>query len=256
MPFRHAVDVPDIVFGRREPGIVDNHAESVGGEFRGEIRDVAAIGSAEDEEPPFVQGQIIDEAERDLQAVQRRQKSHRVILGGNAKKNARRIELRDTALFKRPSQLGGALKQRGITQLNPACVFLGVSTEYHSMGFLSALDGLQVTFSLVNDLALNKRRLFVFGTSYGGYIANLAAKFAPNTFRMVIDNSGFSSAEDDIWNVYGMSKWHSPEGVAMSSYMVSAFSEDPSAANYFAPAHKKIRSLLNREHVFEGSARH
>jgi hypothetical protein len=154
------------------------------------------------------------------------------------------------------AQLGGALKQRGITQLNPACVFLGVSTEYHSMGFLSALDGLQVTFSLVNDLVLNKRRLFVFGTSYGGYIANLAAKFAPNTFRMVIDNSGFSSAEDDIWNVYGMSKWHSPEGVAMSSYMVSAFSEDPSAANYFAPAHKNIRSLLNREHVFEGSARH
>jgi hypothetical protein len=154
------------------------------------------------------------------------------------------------------AQLGTALRQRGVTRLNPACVFIGVSTEYHSMGFLPVLDGLQVTHRLLNDLALNKRRLFVFGTSYGGYLANLVAKFAPRTFRMVIDNSGFSSAEDDIWNVYGQAKWHSPEGVVMNTLMTAAFSQNPAATNYFSAANKAIRSLLNRDHVFEGSARH
>jgi hypothetical protein len=154
------------------------------------------------------------------------------------------------------AKLAAILKLRGIDRFHPSCAFLGVSAEYHSMGFLPALDGLQVAFRLVTEFSLNKRRLFAFGTSYGGYIANLIAKFAPRTFRMVIDNSGFSSAEDDIWNVYGMSTWLSPEGVAMKTLMTAAFSQNSATPNYFWPANKEIRNLLNRDHVFAGPTRH
>ena len=152
-------------------------------------------------------------------------------------------------------QLSIGLRQHGIARLNPACVFLLVSPEYHSMGFLPALDGIEVAHRLLDEFALNKRRLFAFGTSYGGYITSMMAKLAPRTFRMVVDNSGFSSAEDDIWNVYGTAKWFSPEGVAMNTRMVAAFSEDSGAPNFFSPAHRAIRNLLNREHVSESSTR-
>ena len=152
-------------------------------------------------------------------------------------------------------QLGTALSRRGVTRLNPACVFLLVSPEYHSMGFLPALDGIQVAHRLIVEFRPNQRRLFAFGTSYGGYIANLIAKLAPRTFRMVIDNSGFSSAEDDIWNVYGMTRWYSGEGVAMDLKTVASFSDDSSDPHYFTPAHREIRNLLNRGHVFDSSTR-
>lgn len=152
-------------------------------------------------------------------------------------------------------QLVAALVQRGVKALHGDCLLMGVTSEYHSMGFLPALDGLQVTHRLLDEFALNKRRLFLLGTSYGGYVANLMAKFAPNTFRMVIDNSGFSSAEDDIWNVYGMTKWHFPDGFTVNTKLIASFSQDPKEPNYFSPARRSIRSLLDPNQAFAGSAR-
>jgi hypothetical protein len=148
-----------------------------------------------------------------------------------------------------------ALHQRGVKSLAGGCGLLGISPEYNSMGVLPALDGLQVTHCLVEQFALNKRRLFLLGTSYGGYIANLMVKFAPKTFRMVIDNSGFSSAEDDIWSVYGKAKMHYPDGFAVNTMMIAAFSEDAAAINFFSPARREIRNLLNRAHCHESTAR-
>jgi hypothetical protein len=153
-------------------------------------------------------------------------------------------------------QLAELLATRGVKQLHPTCAIVGISPEYNSMGLLPALDGLQVAHRLIDSFALNKRRLFVLGTSYGGYIANLMAKFAPQTFRMVIDNSGFSSAEDDIGNLYGQSHWHYwRNGFTIRSCMVASFSDEPGAAHYFSRAYKEIRNLLNRAHVFDSAAR-
>jgi hypothetical protein len=152
-------------------------------------------------------------------------------------------------------ELAHYLLQKGVTSLNPACHLWGVSTEYHSMGFLPALDGLHVAHRLIGEFPVNKRRLFLLGTSYGGYIVNLMAKFAPRSFRMVIDNSGFASAEDDIWNVYGTSKWHFPGGFSIATQMVSRFSQEPKDAHFFSPSREKIRNLLEPSHVFPGTAR-
>lgn len=159
----------------------------------------------------------------------------------------------DTRLLR--ERLAELLAARGIKELDQTCLFFGTSSEYHSMGLLPALDGLHVAHRLIDEFSLNKRRLFAFGSSYGGYIANLMAKFAPQTFRMVVDNSGYSSAEDDIWNVYGKARWRAPNGVKMCTLMVVAFSDDPATVNYFSPAYKEIRSLLNRDHVFDSAAR-
>lgn len=146
------------------------------------------------------------------------------------------------------------LKQNGVTELHPACWLAVISDMYNAMGFLPALDNLQVVHRLLAELGLNRRRLFVIGTSYGGYIAGLMAKLAPNTFRMVIDNSGFSSAEDDYPGVLGMARgWI--DGVAVVGKAVRAWSNDPAAANFFSPPRRQIRSLLERRHVYPNTAR-
>jgi pimeloyl-ACP methyl ester carboxylesterase len=122
------------------------------------------------------------------------------------------------------------------------------------MGFLPALDGLTVVHDLMRTFALNKTRLFLLGTSYGGYIAGLIAKFAPRTFRMIVDNSGFSSASDDRPAVLGWQKLFM-NGVAMLCQNVPSWSPDPGSPHFFSEERQTIRNLLCRAHVFPGTAR-
>jgi len=150
--------------------------------------------------------------------------------------------------------LAALLEQNGVKELHPDCRLAVISDEYNAMGFLPALDNLQVAHRLLAEHGLNRRRLFVIGTSYGGYIAGLMAKLAPNTFRMVIDNSGFSSADDDFPGVFGtVQGWVG--GVAMIGKAVRAWSGDPAAGNFFSPPRRQIRSLLERQHVYPNTAR-
>jgi pimeloyl-ACP methyl ester carboxylesterase len=139
------------------------------------------------------------------------------------------------------------LAANGIRVLNPACRIALVAEEYNSMGFLPALDHLQVAHRLMTEHALNRQRIFAIGTSYGGYVASLMAKIAPDTFRMVVDNSGFASAEDDILGVMGM-MGTSLGDLAMTVQTVHCWSPDPAAANYFAKPRREIRSLSEPRH--------
>ncbi len=150
--------------------------------------------------------------------------------------------------------LGELLKHNGVSELHPECRLALVADEYNAMGFLPALDNLQVAHRLLSERRLNKRRLFVIGTSYGGYIAGMMAKLAPNTFRMVIDNSGFSSAEDDLPGVMGLSRGFIG-GVSMNGYAARAWTDDPAAASFFSKPRREIRSLLERRHVYPNTAR-
>jgi pimeloyl-ACP methyl ester carboxylesterase len=151
-------------------------------------------------------------------------------------------------------QLAELLKQNGITAFHADCRVAVISDAYNSMGFLPALDHLQVIHRLLDEHALDRRRLYVIGTSYGGYIASLMTKLAPNTLRMVIDNSGYSSAEDDLPGLTGTYRiWVGD--VAIGAHAVRCWSFDPSAANYFGDPRREIRSLLEARHVCANTAR-
>jgi pimeloyl-ACP methyl ester carboxylesterase len=144
------------------------------------------------------------------------------------------------------------LAQSGIQSLPNDCILFNNSDEYNSMGFLPALDGLQLVHALVTTRSLNKKRIFLLGTSYGGYIAGMMAK--PRSFRMIVDNSGFSSAEDDKPGVAGWQKLF-VNGVAMLCQSVKSWSFDPRAANFFSEARGAIRDLARPEHVHRNTAR-
>jgi pimeloyl-ACP methyl ester carboxylesterase len=146
------------------------------------------------------------------------------------------------------------LAQSGVQSLPDDCILFNNSDEYNSMGFLPALDGLQVVHELVTTRLLNKKRIFLLGTSYGGYIAGVMAKLAPKSFRMIVDNSGFSSAEDDKPGVAG---WQSlyVNGVSMLCQSVRNWSFDPRAPNFFSDERRAIRDLLRPQHVYDNTAR-
>ena len=151
-------------------------------------------------------------------------------------------------------QTMGLLAQNGITALHADCRVALIAEEYNSMGVLPALDHLQVIHRLMKEHALDRRRLYVIGTSYGGYIASLMMKFAPSTLRMVIDNSGFSSAEDDLSSAMGALRvWVG--GVAIRAMALRCWSPDPTAENYLSPARREIRSLFDPRHIYANTAR-
>ncbi len=150
--------------------------------------------------------------------------------------------------------LAALLRGNGITFLHEGCRLARVAGEYNSMGFLPALDNLRVVQRVLAEHSLDRRRLFVIGTSYGGYIAGLMAKLAPETFRLVVDNSGFSSPADDFAGVFGQIKTL-VEGVAMRTQVLPAWSSDPAAPNHFSRARFALRSLLEEQHVFPNTAR-
>lgn len=64
--------------------------------------------------------------------------------------------------------------------------------EHQNFGVIQALDHLCVIGDLIeNAPAFDTRRIVVLGSSHGGYIGHLMAKFAPSTLAAIIDNSSY-----------------------------------------------------------------
>jgi hypothetical protein len=64
--------------------------------------------------------------------------------------------------------------------------------ERQNFGVLQALDHLCVIGDLIeNAPPFDTRRIVVLGSSHGGYIGHLMAKFAPSTLAAIIDNSSY-----------------------------------------------------------------
>jgi hypothetical protein len=148
----------------------------------------------------------------------------------------------------------GALSEDGIAALHEECTVIRTAKEYNSMGFLPALDGLQVVHRLLTALSLNRTRVFLLGTSYGGYVAGLMAKLAPRTFRMVVDNSGFSTPEDNSAAVLGWQRLLINKVWVMGRTAIH-WSSDPALGSFFSPERRAIRNLHHREHVIDNTAR-
>jgi len=145
-----------------------------------------------------------------------------------------------------------ALAAAGNTALDPRVNVVRKVGGYNSFGLLPAIDHLEVLLYLRQHLSIDSRRLFVIGTSYGGYISLLLAKLAPHTFRMIVDNSGFTSAADDMNAVHG---WI---GAPLHGMMVRGrtpvhWDEDPRSARHFSGSHAALRDLLREDHLTESA---
>ncbi|MBC2400047.1 DUF2920 family protein [Clostridium tetanomorphum] len=134
-------------------------------------------------------------------------------------------------------------------------VKMSAYNQYSSFGFMPAIDHLTVLFDIIQKHNIDKRNIIAFGTSYGGYVASLMAKYAPNTFSLVIDNSGFCVTQ--LQEVFGGAVGGT--GGAIVRYIDNTryeipvtidtlWSVDETSENYFSDANKQIRSLLLEDH--------
>jgi len=138
------------------------------------------------------------------------------------------------------NELSRMLAARGVTALHRECTLVRGREGHINFGLLPALDHLTAIGALLRTYPLDRRRLFVLGTSYGGYLALLMAKLAPRTFRLVVDNSGFSGPDDEV-SVYGVSAYAG--AVRIRVLCPLAFGRDPQRPNYFSPSRRLIREL-------------
>ena len=107
-------------------------------------------------------------------------------------------------LFLRHQQpFQGATVAEGVQALNQylassnqtesiSATLLPEKNEYQNGGILQALDIINaVEDALKNYPDIPHNNIILVGSSYGGYIANMATKIAPRTFRAVFDNSSW-----------------------------------------------------------------
>ncbi|WP_339799083.1 DUF2920 family protein [Paenibacillus sp. FSL R5-0744] len=159
------------------------------------------------------------------------------------------------------------LESKGLSQLDPYCQALKITerNEYQSFGFLPALDNLTVLGDVLKRYpTINKKKIIAYGSSYGGYIAMLCGKFAPKTFSVIIDNSGFSRSEmkyivgreiledDYVVTVNHNNKFYTVPFAYNNPWTIM----DETSPNYFGDSHKQVRNLLIREHRVKTDTRY
>jgi len=150
----------------------------------------------------------------------------------------------DERLFR--LSLFSALVESGLNELHESCRLIKQGVSYINFGVLSALDLLQVAAKVMAEYDINHRRIFAIGSSYGGYLALLLTKLAPNTFRFVVDNCGYSGAADAGGVIYGLTSLSGPLRVLLIS--PQAFRIDPASPAYFNPTRQAIRELAIPDH--------
>lgn len=138
--------------------------------------------------------------------------------------------------------------------------------EYQNFGIMQAQDLLNVALYLKKNAPFDTMGggipVIMIGGSHGGYLAHLAAKIAPWLVDGVIDNS---SGAKFLWRVVGFGK--EIDFMQYSEFSTFDFfhhikthcstktfwTSNSSSPCFFSPARRKIRNLLEKDHLLEQS---
>lgn len=125
--------------------------------------------------------------------------------------------------------------------------------EYQNFGVIQALDHLYVLGELLQSVAFDKGNIIAFGSSHGGYIANLMAKFAPNSFSAVLDNSSYACAPMPyiVGRQLGCHEFLATMtmNIAIACFVASPWRLYPNEKNFFSEDRQRIRSFLFDEDI-------
>ena len=180
-------------------------------------------------------------------------------------------EISEKELFILISYLNGEIESlKKAWKFNPEKIltfcasFRPTKNEYQNFGLIQALDILNALCFIKDNapfkLAKDYKSL-LFGTSHGGYIAFLAAKFAPWLIDAVVENSGYV---DVVLRLMGFGKELDYENISEAGVEAknvnfafntkTHWTSDKKSKYYFSEAHKKIRSAS--EHLQTQSKHH
>lgn len=130
--------------------------------------------------------------------------------------------------------------------------------EYQNFGILQALDILTVLHDIKKkgyEKLLLEHNIVAFGSSHGGYLANLLMKIAPNTFDVIVDNSSY--VKPPLNFIVGFENNPlKPEhmlvidkNIAMYSFTLTFWTLKKGDPNEFTKSAYEIRDLTNNSHM-------
>ncbi|EPA5541504.1 DUF2920 family protein [Campylobacter coli] len=138
--------------------------------------------------------------------------------------------------------------------------------EYQNFGVMQAQDLLNAALYLKAHAPFDTMGggipVIMIGSSHGGYLAHLAAKIAPWLVDGVLDNSAYAKF---LWRVVGFGK--EIDFMQYSEFSTFDFfhhinthcstktfwTSNSSSPRFFSPARRKIRNLLEEDHLLEQS---
>ncbi|MCL1874659.1 MAG: DUF2920 family protein [Synergistaceae bacterium] len=128
-------------------------------------------------------------------------------------------------------------------------------TDYRDYGYIQTMDCLYAIKHAMNlcdekKLITNKNRVFVYGNCFGGHLAQICAKFAPSTFCLVVDNSGFVEMTKhflDTVPINGVYKHKS--GFACTLVREPYYSDDPKSKYFLHRDMIDIRNMTIPRHL-------
>ena len=143
-------------------------------------------------------------------------------------------------------------------------IFLGLQptkNEYNNFGIMQALDIINAIYFVRKNSAKFKLtktpKTLLFGTSHGGYLGFLCAKFAPWLIDGVVENSGYVVAP---FRFYGLGKdldyfkdrevevnWF--ENIVLCTFTKTHFTANTNSPNFFCKARLDIRNPLNESQL-------
>ena len=134
--------------------------------------------------------------------------------------------------------------------------------EYNNFGVMQALDILNAICFVRARHAKFKLpktpKTLLFGTSHGGYLAFLCAKFAPWLVDAVVENSGYANAplrllglgkDIDYTQCFEYANGDMFGNIVLFVNTKTHFSLKEGAPNAYTTAHDKIRSLPESDHL-------
>ena len=164
----------------------------------------------------------------------------------------------------------GRLKREGRFQSDKKLVFTAslqpTKNEYQNFGLMQALDILNALCFVRKNHAQFKLKktpkTLLFGTSHGGYLALLCAKFAPWLIDGVVENSSYVST----CFLYILNKQIDYEeyleltgcgnNLLVNFTTKSFWTQNKNSPYFFSPAHAKIRSVFDEEHLKTSTLHH
>lgn len=126
--------------------------------------------------------------------------------------------------------------------------------DYQDLGLMQALDHfavLQDILTSMDSAEVEIGNLLVMGYRYGGYLAHLMAKIAPNTVRAVFEFGGLTEAPLSylFGSRFGDAPYYYHAGkVRVFPLIETKWSNDKTSSNYFSTSHREIRNMASPQH--------
>jgi predicted esterase len=122
--------------------------------------------------------------------------------------------------------------------------------DYRDYGYIQTMDCLYAVKYTLDRYKINSKRIFVFGSSLGGYLAQTCAKFAPNTFSLVADNSGFPAImQNDVFLKGRYTRIVIENKACLFCAPQLFYESDRNSPYYFSDDMFKIRALNDNSHL-------